>query len=151
MTIDRLRLTGTVILIAALIMGCSGTYGKISKQSGTEKKVTLADLINHRDNYDIYYGRRSNTYADAIMFDPKNNSTKLTGKSWIKIEDQETLNKRIEDMLGIYNYAKIHIIVGADNQFFGYMYYPGHFHVTLKIIDEKTLYVGSLPKYKSAP
>jgi len=36
---------------------------------------------------------RSNRNADAIMFDPKENGKKLDGDSWIKIEDQETLDK----------------------------------------------------------
>ena len=31
--------------------------------------------------------------------------------------------------------AKVHIIEGANNQFFGYMYYSGKFHVSVKIID----------------
>ncbi len=148
---ELLKLTGTIFLILAIFIGCSGTYGKISKQSVTAKEVTIVDLIEHRDDYDIYFGRRSSTYADAIMFDPKNNSTKLTGNSWIKIGDHKTLIKRIQDILSIYHYARIHSISGADNQFFGYMYYPGHFHISVKIIDENTLYVGTLPKYKSAP
>jgi hypothetical protein len=33
------KLTGISILIVALVMGCSGNYGKISKQNGTEKKL----------------------------------------------------------------------------------------------------------------
>ena len=151
MTMESLKLTGTIFLILAFIIGCSGSYGKISKQSVTAKKVTIVDLIEHKDDYDIYFGRRSSTYADAIMFDPKNNSTKLTGNSWIKIGDHKTLIKRIQDILSIYNNARIHSILGADNHFFGYMYYPGHFHISVKIIDEKTLYVESLPKYISAP
>jgi hypothetical protein len=130
-----------------LIFGCSGTHGKIQTQNKTAGKVTLADLTDHWDNYDIYYGRRSYAYADAIMFDPKNNSTKLTGNSWIKIENQEILNKAVEDIQGIYKWARIHIIEGSDNQIFGYMYYSRHLHIPVKIIDERTLYVSSLPVY----
>ena len=145
MTIDRLKLTGTIILIAALILGCSGTYGKILTQNKTAEKVTLADLTDHWDNYDIYFARRGSTYADAIMFDPKNNSTKLTGNSWIKIENQEILNKTVENIQGRYNHVRIYSILGPDNKLFGYMYYSSHLHITVKIIDEKTLYVSSLP------
>lgn len=145
MTITKLKLTGTIILIAALIFGCSGTYGKIKTQNKTAEKVTLTDLTDHWDNYDIYYGRRGSTNVDAIMFDPKNNSTKLTGNSWIKIENQETLNKTVEDIQRKYKWVRIHIIEGPDNELFGYMYYSGHLHITVKLIDEKTLYVSSLP------
>ncbi len=148
---DIKRLAGIVILIFIFIIGCSGTYGKIRKQTDTEDKVTLAELRDNWDDYDIYYGRRSNRYADAIMFDPKNNSTKLSGDSWIKIEDQETLDEKIKDIQSLYNYPRVHLIEGVENQVFGYMYYPGLIHITVNIVDERTLYVSSLPKYKSTP
>lgn len=145
------RLAGIFILIVALVMGCSGNYGKISKQNGTEEKITIAELRDNWDNYDIYYGMRSNRYADAIMFDPKDNGKKLEGDSWIKIEDRETLDEKIGALQSIYKYAKVHIIEGSDNQFFGYMYYPSYLYVPVKIADERTLYVSTLPPYKSAP
>ena len=148
---DTKKLAGIVILILIFIMGCSGNYGKIRKQTGSEGKVTLAELRDSWDDYDIYYGRRSNSYADAIMFDPKNNSTRLSGDSWIKIEDPETLDQTIKDIQSLYNYARVHLIEGPDNQVFGYMYYPGYFLVVVNVVDERTLYVSSLPKYKSTP
>ena len=85
------------------------------------------------------------------MFDPKDNGKKLKGDSWIKIEDQEILVEKIKGLQSIYDYAKVHIIEGADNQFFGYMYYGGYFHVSVNIVDEQTLYVSSLPRHKQAP
>ena len=148
---DIKKLAGIVILILIFIMGCSGNYGQIKKQTGADDKVTLSELRDNWDDYDIYYGMRSNRYADAIMFDPKDNGKKLKGDSWIKIEDQETLVEKIKGLQGIYDYAKVHIIEGADNQFFGYMYYGGYFHVSVYIVDEQTLYVSSLPRHKQAP
>ena len=145
------KVTGIVILIYVLIIGCAGNYGKIRKQTSTENKVTLKQLRDNWDDYDIYYGMRSNRYADAIMFDPKNNSTKLSGNSWIKIEDQVGLDEKIRDIQGMYGYAKVNIIEGPDNQFFGYMFYPSHLSIPVKVVDERTLYVMTLPPYKSAP
>ncbi len=52
------------------------------------------------------------------MFDPKDNGKKLEGDSWIKIEDQETLDEKIKTVQSRYDYAKVHIIEGKDNQFF---------------------------------
>jgi hypothetical protein len=148
---DIKKLAGLVILILILIMGCLGNYGKIRKQTGIESKVTLSELRDNWAEYDIYFGRRSNRYADAIMFDPKNNNTRLSGDSWIKIEDQETLDERIKDLHRVYSWAGVYLIEGENNQVFGYMYYPGYFHVAVSIVDERTLYVSSLPKYKSTP
>jgi len=91
-------------------MGCSENHGNIRKQADTDDKVNLAELRKNWDKYDIYYGMRSNWNADAIMFDPKENGKKLDGDSWIKIEDQETLDKKIKALQSRYDYVKIHII-----------------------------------------
>ena len=61
-------------------------YGNVRKQSGTKDKITLADLGDNWKEYDVYYGKRSIRWADAFMFDPKDNGTRLTGDSWFKIE-----------------------------------------------------------------
>jgi hypothetical protein len=148
------NLAGILIFLFIFIMGCAaetGSYGKVKKQSGTEDKITLAELRDNWDDYDIYYAKRSNRWADAIMFDPKNNGTKLTGDSWIKIDDQETLDKKIKEVKLWYNYKRVYLIEGEDNQVFGYMFYPYYLRVPVEIVDEQTLYVGALPRYRSAP
>ena len=149
MTINRLA--GITFLILVLIVGCSGPHGNIRKQTDNEDKVTLAELRDNWDDYDIYYSMRSNRWAGAIMFDPKNNSTKLTGDSWIKIEGQEALDEKIKEVQILYDYKRVFLIVGADNQVFGYMFYPYYLRLPAEIVDEQTLYVGSLPDYGSAP
>ena len=152
--VDIKKIAGILILLFIFIIGCStntGNIGNVRKQSGTEDKITLAELKDNWNDYDIYYGKRSIRWADAIMFDPKNNGTKLTGDSWIKIEDQETLDAKINEIQNLYSYARVHLIEGADKQLFGYMYYAFYLRVPVKIVDERTLYVSSLPKYKSAP
>ena len=152
---DIKQMAGVLILLFIFITGCAVdtlNYGNVRKQSGTEDKITLVDLRDNWNDYDIYYGKRSIRWADAIMFDPKNNGTRLTGDSWIKIEDQETLDEQIEDIQNLYRgYAGVYLIEGADNQVFGYMYYNYHLRVPVRIVDERTLYVESLPKYRSAP
>ena len=144
-------LAGIVILIFAFIMGCSGTNGKIVKQTGTEDKMTLAELRENWEEYTIYYSYRWDSRPSAIMFDPKNNDKKLVGDSWYKIEDQETLSKTIRTIQEQYDYAKVEIIEGPDNKFFGYMYYPYWLDIPVKMVDERTLYVSTLPPVKSAP
>ena len=148
---NNTRLAGILILLFVIIAGCSGNYGKVRKQAGNVDKVTLAELRDNWDDYDIHYGMRSSRWASAIMFDPKNNDTKLVGDSWIKIEDPETLNEKIEEIGRQYDFAKVHIIEGADNQVYGYIYYPTYLYVPVEIADDRTLYVSSLPPYKSAP
>ena len=143
-----------VLIAFVFIIGCSGNTGnngKIRKQTGTGDRITLAELRDNWNDYDIYYGMRSNRWADAIMFDPKNNSTRLTGDSWIKIDDQETLDTKIKELQMLYRYARVHLVEGSDNQVFGYMYYSFYLRAPVEIVNEQTLYIGSLPRYKSAP
>jgi hypothetical protein len=137
---DIKKLAGILILLFIFMMGCAvdtGNYGNVSKQIGTEDKITLTDLRDNWNEYDVYYGKRSIRWADAIMFDPKNNGTELTGDSWFKIEDQETLDAHIEDIQNLYSYAGVYLIEGADNRVFGYMYYPYYLRVPVKVVDER--------------
>jgi len=139
------------MLIFAFIVGCSGTNGKISRQNGTADKVTLAELRENWNDYDIHYTTRNGRWAAAIMSDPKNNDTKLAGDSWIKIEDKETLSESIREIHLWYDYARVHIIEGPDNQVFGYIYYATYLQVPVEVVDERTLYVSTLPGFGSAP
>jgi len=127
------------------IMGCLGTYGKISKQTGTEDKMTLAELRENWDEYTLYYSGRWDSRPAAIMFDPKNDDKKLLGDRWHKIEDQETLSETISTIQRWYYSDRVYIITGPDNQVFGYMYYPHWLYIPIKMVDERTLYVSTLP------
>ncbi len=142
---------GIAILISAFALGCAGTYGKINKQTGSGDQVTLAELRQNWEDYDVYYGMRSGRRASAILFDPKDGGTRLTGDSWHKIEDEANLDARIKEIDDQYAYARVHIVQASNGQAFGYIYYPSHLYVPVEEVDERTLYVSSLPPYKSAP
>jgi hypothetical protein len=148
---DINRLAGILILICIFSMGCSGPYGKIRKQTGNEDLMTLAELKENWEEYTIYYSYRRDSSPSAIMFDPKNDDNKLVGDSWHKIEDQEIFSEAISKIQQRYDYATVEIIEGPDNQFFGYMYYPSYLYVPVKVVDERTLYVMTLPPPKSTP
>ena len=146
------RLAGIAILLLTFTTGCSGNYGIISNQTANEAKVTLAELREDWRDYHIYYIMRSNRYATAIMFDPKDNGTKLVGDSWIKIEDQQDFEKRIYEIQNLYEWVTVGIIKGPDNQIFGYAYpYYLCYNIPVKMADEKTLYVSTLPPPSSTP
>ncbi len=145
------RLAGITFLILVLIIGCSGPKGNIRKQTDNENKVTLAELRDSWEDYDIYYSMRGIRWAGAIMFDPKNNNTTITGDSWFKIESQEALDEKIKEVRVFYDYRRVFLIVGEDDQVYGYMFYPYYLRLPVEIVDEQTLYLGSLPDYGSAP
>ena len=145
------RIKGLTILLSIFLIGCAGSYGGIRKQTETDNMVTLSKLRNNLDDYSTYFGKRSIRRADALMFDPKNGDTNLTGDSWIIIEDKETLDEKIKEIESMYHNPKIYLIEGADKQFFGYMYYSGNFHIPIKIVDKQTLHVLKPHEYWSGP
>ena len=141
------------IIISALFLlmtGCLGSYGKIVEQSDNAPKVTITDLKQSWNQYHVYSGSRDGVRPSALMFDPKENDTKLTGDSWIKIDDE----KKFLDTLGKVNLfssnARIKLIKGQDEKMFGFLYYPPFLHVPVKIIDANTLYIMALPQPVSA-
>ena len=146
-----IRLTGLFILITAFIIGCSGNQGKIDKQWGVEDGMTLEELSENWEEYTIYYAYRWGSRPSAIMFDPKSDDKKLVGESWYLIEDQETLSETIRIIKQQYDYARVGIIQGPDNQAFGYIYYPHWVNLPITVVDEKTLYVSTLEPNQSAP
>ena len=114
------------ILFLVFISGCSGHHGRIGKQTGTTHTVSLVELEENRDGYDIYSCTRNGRWAAGVIFDPKNNDTKIVGDHWIKIEGQETLSRSINEINIVYRNVKVHNIEGPDGRVFGYIYYPLH-------------------------
>ena len=108
----------------AFIIGCSGEYGIVKRQPPADNNMTLAELRDSWQDYHIYYGTRGYPRPEGIMFDPKNNDTRLVGESWIKISDQKTLSESISMIQTRYDYAKVEIIEGPDKQIYGYLYIP---------------------------
>ncbi|MBL7180342.1 MAG: hypothetical protein ISS65_09065 [Desulfobacterales bacterium] len=136
-----------VIFLALLICGCTSWvkgYGKIRYMRGEKDAVTIQDLINNWQDYDIYYAGLDVRLPLGIMFDPKNNTTALAGRWWKKVEDQKTL---IEITEWIYPhtryYPELSKILGPDDQFYGYLYHSYGF-VFLKLIDDNKMYVYDL-------
>jgi len=78
------------------------------------------------------------------MFDPKNNETTLVGDRWKIVKDHKDL---IEMTKWIYSNTQyepwLNEILGPDGKFYGYLYYSYGF-VTLKVVDDKTLFVFNL-------
>ena len=107
----------------AFIMGCSGDYGIVKRQTPTDNKMTLAELRENWEDYHIYYGKPWGSIPINIMFDPKNDETRLAGDGgWHKIADQQTLSEIMERIEIAWANHEVMIIEGPDRRFFGYMY-----------------------------
>lgn len=137
-----------LIVIILSISGCSQYfkgYGKTRILSGAKGEVTIQDLIENWDDYDIYYAGLDARSPLGVMFDPKNNDSSLKGDRWKKIINQKELLETIKWLCTTADNHQpdLRIILGPDAQFFGYMYHS-HGYIVLKKIDEKTMYVNDL-------
>lgn len=137
-----------LFLITIVVSGCTpwlANYGKIKYLAGDRKKnVTINTLIENWEDYDIYYAGLGVKLPLGIMFDPKDNNTKLTGDRWQKVADQKTL---IEITRWIYpttlEFPWLAELLGPKGRFLGYLYYAGG-PAALKKIDDATFYMFDL-------
>ena len=137
--------------MAFIISGCaswSKDYGTIKMIPKNQNKMTIQALIKNWNDYDVYYSDTYDGYhpraALGVMFDPINNDTKLVGNRWKKVKSQKDLTDITQWIYSNTQYEpRLSEIVGPDGKFFGYIYYSYGF-VTLKVVNDKTLYVFNL-------
>ena len=149
----------SLMLIAFVsIMGCSGNYGKVKPQSGSESKVTQRELIDNWSDYNIwlsYYGGLRGSWLAVIVFDPKNDDRKiLVGSNLSKVKDQEMWTEIVKTNTnsdgnfrlfywGLDATTGVQEIWGPDSQIYGFTIYQQFSveRVKVKLVDENTVRV----------
>jgi hypothetical protein len=124
-------------------IGCAG-YGKIKQASMAGDPMTIQVLAENWQDYHISYSGFSIDRPLGLLFDPKNDDKTIVSQNWTKILDGKTLSNVIGwmDTFGARR-ARLFVIYGADNQFYGYIYtfLTG---VTTKQVGENTLSIYRL-------
>lgn len=142
----------SLMLLMAALVGCAtDNYGKVQRQTGSDEAVSLKQLTDNWKDHDVYYATRYSSRPAAVMFDPRNDDKRLTGDGWYRIEDPVTLAKTIRIIQVWYRSAIVGVVRSPDDRIFGYMYYPSGLNIPIKMVDENTLYVSTLPLPKSTP
>ena len=139
-----IRLAGLSILISTIIIGCSGSYGNLQTQSGSESKVTRKQLMDNWLDYNIRYR------SAVIVFDPKNDDKKiLLNGVWGTIKDQETWTAFVKEnttsegvsspVWADYSMTRVREIWGPDKQLYGFIIHQQGDLVSVKLVDKNTL------------
>ena len=149
----------SLLLIAfALIMGCTGKYGNLNRQTRSESEATKQQLINDWSDYDIwlrYHMAYEPPRLTVIIFDPKNDDKEiLVESSYIKIKNQEMWTEIVKantssegEFTLVWNtYGRgystgVQEILGLDNQFYGFIIHQ-QYAVSLQrvdLVDENTV------------
>ena len=141
----------SVFLLALIISGCASwqeNYGKLRILPENRNEVTIQDLINNWDDYNIYYSDQYEGFSVrsplGIMFDPKGNDTTLVGDRWKKVGKQKDLIEMTKWIYPTTQYEPwLNEILGPDGRFYGYLYYS-YGIVVLKLTDDGKMYVYEL-------
>lgn len=144
----RKRYCIKVVLLFAvafcLLAGCLGlkNYGSLDAAMG---KVTIKDLIENWQNYDIYYAGLAVDNPSAVMFDTKIEGRRITSDKWVPVTEKSVLVTIVEWLDANINYPPdLWRILGPKGKFFGYLY-SYYNEVEIKAIDDQTLWIGNLP------
>lgn len=140
-----------VFLVALIISGCVSwqkNYGKLKIIPKGSNEITIQNLIDKWDDYNIYYSDQYDGFsvrsALGIMFDPKNNNTTLVGDRWKKVNDQNTLAEMTQWIVLNTQYEPwLNEILGPDGRLYGYLYYS-YGVVTLKMVGDNKMYIFNL-------
>ena len=140
-----------VILTAFVVSGCAAwlqNFGKLKRIPEGPNQMTIQKLIDNWNDYDVYYSDQYSGMSArsplGIMFDPKDNDTRLTGDLWKKVSDQKTLIEMTRWIYPTTQYEPwLNEILGPDGRLYGYLYYSFGF-ATLKQTGENEMYVFNL-------
>ncbi len=147
---------GMVLFVVGFVLlhfisGCVPSRAKIRRTKG----ITLQDIVNDWDKYDIYYAG-SSSRPIAILVDLKNDDVKLVGDRWMKVEDEGTLPGLVE---AAQNFTLNTITARSDDKLFGYFSKTKYtetmrgngttgYNPLAKIVDENTVNVD-LVRYEN--
>jgi len=140
-----------IILIALIISGLAPVekvYGKLQIVPAGNDQMTIQNLIDNFNDYNIYYSDNYAGYSTrsplGIIFDPKNNDTILVGDWWKKVKDQKDLIEMTQWICPTTLHEPfLNKIFGPDGQFYGYLYYSCGC-VNCKMVGDKKMSVYSL-------
>ena len=143
---EPIKYVSLMLILFLLIIGCSGTNGKLKTQSESDSKVTQKELIDNWSDYTVYT-RWDIHIRDIVVFDPKNDDREiLLDGGWDRIQDQETFAGLTSDGEfslepdGLNRTAiRVQEIWGSDNQLYGFVIYTDSKWVWVQLVDENTL------------
>jgi hypothetical protein len=138
-----------ILCLVLMISGCvqfQDTYGSIKILPGTGAKVSIRDLIDKWEDYNIYYAGYGVRLPLGVWFDPKDNDTSLVGDLWKPVRDKKTLIEITQWIYPTTQYEPyLTEILGPRGRFYGYLYYS-YGMVVLKKIDKNKMYVLDLER-----
>ena len=135
------------VALLGLLSACAH-YGNLRPQTGPGDKMTLEQLEENWQDYNVLFAGVHRKLPSAVLFDRTDDNITLTGDRWFRVEDKETLKDLIdwikrEPPMGVY-YPRLWEMRGPDGTLYGYMY-TAWTNAVMKVVDENTVMVYDLP------
>lgn len=135
------------VLVLFLPTACAGlqSHGKLRLQPQGKDRVTIEQLVEEWQGYDIHYAGINVNKPSAVLFDPKGDDRSLQVHPWwIKVNRKETLVEIIRWLEFDKHFEPlVWRVLGPDDRFFGYMF-TAWTHALIRVVDENTLWVNDL-------
>ena len=145
-----------VILLLLPFIGCAGlsSYGKLYLELNGRDTVTIEQLVERWQDYDVYYAGVSAHRPSAILFDPKGDNRVIQVHHWwVRVDRIETLLELVKWLRFDIKYdPAVRMVLSPDDRLFGYMYTAWNY-ARILVVDEKTLWVDDLsipPEYRDS-
>lgn len=107
-------------------------------------QLNIKYLIEHWEEYKVYYAGVSEANANAVLFDPKKGKKSITlHEWWLPVTDRIQLNQITGFMQLNPIEPDTYGVMGPDNTLYGYLHTTVK-HVTIKVIDGSTLWIDDL-------
>ncbi|MEW6666824.1 MAG: hypothetical protein AB1512_16605 [Thermodesulfobacteriota bacterium] len=136
-----------LILMVFPFSGCAGLspYGKLYLTADGKDRVTIEQLVERWQDYDVYWAGVSTHRPSAVLFDPKADDRVLQVHHWwVKLDRKETLLDLVKWLQFDMDYdPEVRMVLSPDDRLFGYMYTAWHY-ARILVKDEKTLWVDDL-------
>ena len=134
-----------ILIITGLFSGCLGNYGKIRMVSG-DHNITLQELKDNWENYDILYAGLATDSPSAIMFGPRADGKRLIGKKWMPVTERSVVDEITGWLNSYVDFPPVlYEILSPENVFFGYIYTSPMEQIVIKQIDPETLELENIP------
>jgi hypothetical protein len=153
---NAIRQMAVLLTGLLLLAGCAG-YGSVRYYDGDmDAKVKLRHMIDHFEDYNVYYAGMSEAFPSGIIFNPAESEQTVAKKNWYGVESRALAEKLIRNLERYQDYRpRLYTLTGEDGQAYGYIY-TGYKHIVVRQLAENEIHVLEIHepphlRYESSP
>jgi len=120
------------------ISACAG-IARLNQLPQDMKESKLTELMDRWEAYDVRAAVWRGGQVRAILFDPRDDNTRILAEKWVEVKNKEELSSFAARM-GSGRSPRLLEILGPQEKSFGYIY-TLHSDLQTQVVDEQTIRV----------